>query len=121
MNSKKIIIVDDDTEILESLGLLLDFEGFEVEAFERGSEIFKAVETTTPPDAILLDMWLMDEDGREICRKLKQKDKTKNIPVIMISASHGLEKTAIDSGASAFISKPFDIDEVVNTIQQITA
>lgn len=118
---KKIIIVDDDTAILESLGLLLDFEGFDVEAFERGSEIFKWVENRSVPDAILLDMWLSDEDGRDICKRLKEFEPTKNIPVIMMSASRGLEQTAIDSGANAFIPKPFDIDVVVNTLNQFTA
>ena len=121
MNSKKIIIVDDDTAILESLGLLLDFEGFHVEAFERGSEIFKWVENRSVPDAILLDMWLSDEDGRDICKRLKEFEPTRNIPVIMMSASRGLEQTAIDSGANAFIPKPFDIEVVVNTLNQFTA
>jgi DNA-binding response OmpR family regulator len=120
MDSKKIIIVDDDTAILDSLGLLLNFEGFEVKTFERGSEIFNWVEHQSVPDAILLDMWLSDEDGREICKQLKKIEGTKNIPVIMMSANRGLEKTAIDCGANAFIAKPFEIDKVVDAIHQFT-
>lgn len=121
MKSKKVIIVDDDVAILDSLGLMLDIEGFDVAAFERGSQIFDCVDSTCRPDAILLDMWLSDEDGREICKQLKNQDSTRNIPVIIMSASRGLENTALESGANAFISKPFDIEDVINKIHQLTA
>lgn len=121
MISKKIAIIDDDVAILDSLGTLLDFEGFEVNTFERGSEIFSYVEKSDKPCLILLDMWLSGEDGRDICRKLKTQDSTKNIPVIMMSASRGLAHTAIQSGADAFIAKPFEIDEVVQKLNHLTA
>ncbi len=121
MISKKIAIIDDDVAILDSLGTLLDFEGFEVNTFERGSEIFSYAEKSDKPCLILLDMWLSGEDGRDICRKLKTQDSTKNIPVIMMSASRGLEHTAIQSGADAFIAKPFEIDEVVQKLNHLTA
>lgn len=120
MNSKKIVIVDDDVAILDSLGIMLDFEGFEVNAFERGSEIFTYVESVSKPDIILLDMWLSGEDGRDICKKLKENETTKNIPVVIMSASRGLEQTALQSGANAFIAKPFEIDEVVDQLHKLT-
>lgn len=120
MNSKKIVIVDDDVAILDSLGLMLDFEGFEVNAFERGSEIMNYVESVSKPDVILLDMWLSGEDGRDICKKLKENETTKNIPVVIMSASRGLEQTALQSGANAFIAKPFEIDEVVDQLHKLT-
>ena len=120
MKAKKIVIVDDDVAILDSLGLLLDFEGFDVKAFERGSEIFKCIEDTCKPDAILIDMWLSEEDGRDICKKLKNDDKTKDIPIIIMSASRGLEGTALESGANAFIAKPFDIDDVIDKLHHFT-
>lgn len=121
MEAKKIVIVDDDTAILDSLGVLLDFEGFDVKAFDRGSEIFKCIEGSHKPDAILIDMWLSEEDGREICKKLKNDENTKNIPVIIMSASRGLEDTALESGANAFVSKPFEIDDIVKKLNQFTA
>ena len=68
-----------------------------------------------------MDMWLSGEDGRDICKKLKENEITKNIPVVMMSASRGLEHTAIQSGANAFIAKPFEIDEVVDKLNQLTA
>lgn len=121
MNSKKIVIVDDDTAILDSLSVMLDFEGFDVNAFERGSEIFQFVESASKPDLIMLDIWLSGEDGRDICKKLKENETTKNIPVVMMSAARGLENTAYHSGASAFIAKPFEIEEVVDKLHQLTS
>ena len=121
MGTKNIIVIDDDVAILDSLGLMLNFEGFNVSAFERGSEIFKCVENQCKPDIILLDMWLSVEDGREICRKLKNYDSTKNIPVVIISASRGLEKTAMQSGADAFIAKPFEFEDVINKLNKLIA
>ncbi len=121
MNSKKIIIVDDDIAILDSLGTMLDFEGFEVNTFERGSEIFKYVNKSDLPCVILLDMWLSGEDGRDICKKLKGNEHTCNIPILMMSASRGLEHTAIQSGANDFIAKPFEIDDIIKKLNYLTA
>lgn len=121
MNSTRIAIVDDDEAILDSLSAILDFEGFEVKTFIKGSDIFQFVEDSVKPDLILLDMWLCGEDGRDICKKLKQNETTKNIPVVMMSASRGLENTALESGANAFIAKPFEFTEIVHKLQHLTA
>lgn len=121
MEAKKVLIVDDDVAILDSLGLILDFEGYDVSSFERGSEALKCVETECKPDAIIIDMWLSEEDGRDICRKIKCNQNTKNIPVIIMSASRGLEHTALESGADAFIAKPFEVDHVVTKLHQFTS
>lgn len=121
MNSKKIAIVDDDVAILDSLGTILDMEGFEVNTFVKGSEIFNFVESVSKPNLILLDMWLSGEDGRDICKKLKENEITRNIPVVIMSASRGLEETAIQSGANAFIAKPFEIDDMISKLNQLTA
>ena len=121
MNSKKIIIVDDDIAILDSLATILHFEGFQVDAFASGSKIFQIVQTENKPNLILLDMWLHGEDGREICKKLKSNALTKDIPVVIMSASRGLENTALQSGANAYIAKPFEIEAVLNKLHQLTA
>ena len=92
MNSKKIVIVDDDVAILDSLGIMLDFEGFEVNAFERGSEIFTYVESVSKPDIILLDMWLSGEDGRDICKKLKEIYNLEKIPVSFLKEENSVKK-----------------------------
>lgn len=121
MNAKKVVIVDDDVAILDSLGTMLDFEGFEVNTFAKGAEVFSFVEHSDKPNVILLDMWLCGEDGREICKMLKRNEFTKDIPVVIMSASRGLEHTALESGADAFLPKPFEIDDVMTKLKQLTA
>lgn len=120
MNSKKVVIVDDDVAILDSLGTMLDFEGFEVNTYERGSEVFTHVEKVELPNVILLDMWLSGEDGRDICRQLKEEQATRHIPVLMMSASRGLEHTALESGANAFIAKPFEVEDIIRKLRELT-
>ena len=118
MDSKNIIIVDDDAAILDSLNLMLNFEGFEVKSFEKGKELFECLENDFKPDLILIDMWLSEEDGRDICKLLKSSEVTKNIPIIIMSASRGLEKSALQSGANAFIAKPFEFDNVIEKLNK---
>ena len=104
MSTKKIIVVDDSPAILDSVKLMLNMEGFEVSNYERGSDMFNSLlETSTKPDVILMDMWLSGEDGRDICKMIKQHQEFKNIPVVIMSASRGLGDSAIESGAIDFI------------------
>ncbi|WP_312423124.1 response regulator [Epilithonimonas sp.] len=116
--SKKIIVVDDSPAILDSVKLMLNMEGFEVSNYERGSDMFNSLlQTSTKPDVILMDMWLSGEDGRDICKMIKQHQEFKNIPVVIMSASRGLGDSAIESGAIDFIPKPFDLGEIVEKIR----
>ncbi|WP_313100473.1 response regulator [Epilithonimonas sp.] len=116
--SKKIIVVDDSPAILDSVKLMLNMEGFEVSNYERGSDMFNSLlETSTKPDVILMDMWLSGEDGRDICKMIKQHQEFKNIPIVIMSASRGLGDSAIESGAIDFIPKPFDLGEIVEKIR----
>ena len=116
--SKKIIVVDDSPAILDSVKLMLNMEGFEVSNYERGSDMFNSLlETSTKPDVILMDMWLSGEDGRDICKMIKQHQEFKNIPVVIMSASRGLGDSAIESRAIDFIPKPFDLGEIIEKIR----
>lgn len=116
--NRKILIIDDNPAITDSMTLLLDFEGYDVSTLSKGSEVFKFLEVEWP-SLIVLDMWLSGEDGRDICRKLKSEDGTKNIPIIMMSASRGLEQSALEAGADAFIAKPFDMDDMLVRISEL--
>ena len=115
--SKKIIVVDDSPAILDSVKLMLNMEGFDVDNYEKGSEMFNALNASSKPDVILMDMWLSGEDGRDICKMIKAHQDCKNIPVVIMSASRGLGDTAIESGAVDFIPKPFDLGEIVEKIR----
>jgi len=72
------------------------------------------------PDLLLLDIWMSGEDGRDICKKLKHTDATKNIPVIMISASRDIKESALESGADDFLAKPFEMNELLEKIEKLT-
>ena len=116
-NLKKIIVVDDSPASLDSVKRLLNMEGFEVSNYERGSDMFNSLTTSTKPDVILMDMWLSGEDGRDICKQIKEHQDFSDIPVVIMSASRGLGDTAIESGAIDFIPKPFDLGEIVEKIR----
>ncbi|WP_300673021.1 response regulator [Soonwooa sp.] len=116
--NKKIIIVDDNTAILDSLQMMLDLEGYNVELFEKGSEMYQQLDKDNLPNLILMDMWLAGEDGRDICRLIRGNTDLDGLPVIIMSASRGLAKSAIDSGADEFVAKPFDLFEVLEKIKK---
>ena len=114
---KKILIVDDNRDIVEITTIILDLEGYKVEGIFNGTEVSDKI-NSFHPELILLDVMLVDRDGREICHEVKSNPQTAHIGVIMISASHDLgkmdEKYCKPDG---MISKPFDIQfliEVVN-------
>lgn len=114
---KKILVIDDDVDILEALGEMLEMSGYEVETSEKdGVYIDKRIEVFKP-NLIILDVLLSGHDGRHICRRLKSQDKTKTIPIIMISAHPNAEKSALEAGANAFLPKPFEIDSLRDQIR----
>jgi len=114
---KKILAVDDDLFILDALTELLKYSGYDVESTPRGEEVFNKIDSYVP-DLILLDVMLAGMDGREICRKIKTTEQTKNIPVIMVSATPAVNQTIKDVGANDFVAKPFDIFQLLDKIEQ---
>ena len=111
----KILVVDDDSDILSVMETLLTMKGFEVEGIANGGHIFPIIETFKP-DIILLDVLISGQDGRTICKKLKSNNETRLIPVIMFSAHPGAAAAIAEYGADDFIAKPFD---VANLLQKV--
>ena len=112
---KKILIVDDEPDILEFLQVILEEEGYVVLITEKG-EFLEKLCNEGLPDLILLDMLLSGKDGREIVKQLKHQEDTKHIPVIMLSAHPTARQTALEAGADDFIAKPFDIDDLLSIV-----
>ena len=102
------MIADDDPAILDSVGIMLEFEGYDVTTTLNGRTVLDMKKEL--PDLLLLDIWMSGMDGRDICKQLKQDEKTKGIPIVMISASKDIERSAIEAGADGFLAKPFDIN-----------
>lgn len=119
---RKILAVDDDSDILEVLQFILEDSGYEVETLSDGHFLFEKIQENMP-DLILLDIMLGSLDGRELCKSVKAKAETHDIPVILISASHNVTSSLNQKGApDAFLAKPFDIDDLLKMIKgQLTA
>ena len=118
---KKNLVIDDNAAILSSLSLLLDFEGYHVKTRENTANLFHNTKEIEEVDLIMLDIWLKEEDGRDICKKLKSEDFSKSKPVLMMSASRNMEESALQSGADAFVPKPFDVDLMMDKVKELTA
>lgn len=116
--NKKIMIADDDPGIVDAVEMLLEFEGYEVTSTVDGTTVLEMKKNL--PDLLLLDIWMSGEDGRDICKKFKESELTKDIPVIMISASRDVRESAIAAGANDFLAKPFEMDELLKKVEQFT-
>jgi len=116
---KRILILDDDADILDILAYLLTDDGYEIESSMYGDNIWDSIRAFKP-DLILMDLMLADLDGRSICRAIKENTETKDIAVIMISARSDLRPVMGQPGSpDEFIAKPFDIDNVLNKIKAL--
>ncbi|MBI3883222.1 MAG: response regulator [Sphingobacteriales bacterium] len=115
-SKKTIMIADDDPGILDAVGLLLEFQGYEVIATLNCNKLLNDEQPL--PDLLLLDIWMSGTDGRDTCKKLKEKTSTATLPIIMISASKDIGASAIAAGADDFLAKPFQMDDLLKKIEQ---
>ncbi len=113
---RRILVVDDNKDILEVVKMILENNGFEVLVTLKGEETFSKTEAFNP-ELILMDVFLSSGiDGREICKSLKSNPKTKEIPVIMFSAQTKMDDVSKICGADDFIEKPFAVKDLVGKI-----
>jgi len=115
---KKIWVIDDDEGILEVVNIILTSAGYQVETSLNGQCFQNINKNGDKPDLILLDVLLSGEDGRDICKRLKSQEKTKDIPIIMLSAHSSARKIIDFCGAEAFLAKPFDVDELIDMVDE---
>lgn len=111
---KKILIVEDDVNIQDVFRIIFRSYGYQVECIGNGKELLDR--KTNWPDVIILDVQFTGLSGTDVCRHLKACEETRHIPVIMISASTGLETLARNSGADDFIEKPFNMHIILNKV-----
>jgi DNA-binding response OmpR family regulator len=115
--SKKILVLDDDNDILELISFILLENRYDVKTFSCGEHIFATIEDFQP-DLILMDVMLAGMDGRLICRRIKENQLTSMLPVILISGTHDLAESLHLPGApDDFVAKPFDIDHLLYKIK----
>lgn len=112
---KKILVIDDDPDILEAVQIILTSGGYNSEGTTKGNEVYKRV-ADYKPDLIILDVLLSGNDGRIICKTLKNDVKTNHIPIIMISAHPTAKDSVKECGADSFIPKPFSITVLLDEV-----
>ena len=116
----KVLIVDDQAEVVEVMGAILTHQGFAVESASDGVEgLVRAMEIS--PDIILLDISMPNMDGFETCRRLKNGSGTQGIPVVMFTSQADRESriTALQAGANDFLGKPVDGTELVVRVKNL--
>jgi len=113
---KKIFVMENDASILEIVTSLLTDEGYEVKAISTEDGIFEEIEDFKP-HVILLDIVRPTEKGTIVCRKLKADKRTKHIPVIVLSTHSKMVETVKNVCADEVVPKPFDICDLLNTIE----
>ena len=115
----KILVIEDDKDIRDSIVYILEQENFEVIS-SGDSGILKSV-GTDKPDLILMDNWLTewksDANGQELSRELKTNPATSHIPVIIISAVSNIRQIAEEGLADGYLKKPFDMEELISMVK----
>lgn len=116
---KKILIVDDEQDIVESLKFVLEASNFTCYTADNGEDGLRMAKEIVP-DLIILDVMMPKINGYKISRLLKYDAKYKNIPILMVTARSQEEDKLIgeETGADEYITKPFELDEVVKKVEQ---
>ena len=117
MSGGRILVVDDEPQILRALGSTLRGAGYEVDTATT-VESALTMAATQPPDAVILDLLLPDGSGVDVCRELRQWTQ---VPVLVLSAvGEEQEKVAaLDAGADDYVTKPFGVDELLARLRAV--
>jgi two-component system response regulator MprA len=108
----KILVVDDERAVRESLRRALELEGYEIDLAEGGEEALRRLASNAEPDAMILDVLMPGVDGLEVCRRLRSDGS--RLPVLMLTARVEVEDRVegLDAGADDYLTKPFALDEL---------
>jgi CheY-like chemotaxis protein len=115
----KVLVVDDDPEIVTFLATLLELEGIESQVATSAAAALAMLDRGGPPQLVLLDIAMPDRDGLDLCRALKKDPRTRDVPVFVVSARPGRDvvERALAAGAEEFIRKPFENHELIARIR----
>ena len=118
--TKKILVADDEPNIVTALEFLLQRNGFEVQVARNGDEALSLIESGRP-DLVLLDVMMPLKSGYEVCKRIRERPELSHVKVVMLSAKGRDAEVArgLDLGADLYVTKPFSTRDLVAKIRQL--
>ncbi|MFA5480593.1 MAG: response regulator transcription factor [Candidatus Muiribacteriota bacterium] len=122
LTEMNITVVDDDRSLTKIINTYLTKNGYDVTVFNNPNVFFSKICDTKCPDMIVMDLMMPDNDGLTILKKIKDLQKTKHIPVLIMSAKNykSTVLSCLSAGACDFLPKPFTLDSLVEKIKDMT-
>jgi DNA-binding response OmpR family regulator len=119
--NKRVLIAEDEPNIVESLTFLLERNGFDIDVAINGMQTLEMISTSLP-NLLILDVMLPELDGYEVLRRLRANDHTAELPILMLTAKGQREdrETALKFGADLFLTKPFANADLIAAVNQLT-
>ena len=116
--ANRILVLDDDPDIGIMIKIMLEYKGYSVILTDRADKAEDIIRTNNI-NLLIMDMLLSGVNGTDVCTALKQNSHTASIPIMMISAHPNAQQICMDAGANDFISKPFDMQDLIARIDRL--
>ena len=117
--AQQILVVDDDPDIGTMIKMMLEYKGYTVTVSDRAEQAEDIIYKNNRFDLIIMDMLLSGMNGTDVCKNLKKNPVTSQTPVMMISAHPNAKEICLQAGADDFISKPFDMQDILAKIKRL--
>jgi two-component system response regulator MprA len=115
----RILVVDDERAVRESLRRALELEGYQIDLAESGGEALQVLDAGAQPDALVLDVLMPGVDGLEVCKRLRREGN--QLPILMLTARAEVENrvAGLDAGADDYVTKPFALEELLARLRAL--
>ena len=122
MEKNKVLIIDDEGDIVDTLFFMLYASNYEVYSAIGGPEGLQMAKNEQP-DLAIVDIMMPDMDGYEVCQELRKEDTTRDMPIIILSSRADKEsiQRAYESGADEYITKPFNLPKLLDKMSQLVS